>query len=262
MTDADTSHDAQSIERARDLLAEASNVFILTGAGLSAEAGLPTYRGESGLWHKVDRRRFTSLRAFEKDPEAVWDLCSQGREQIKSAKPSAAHLALAGLALGGRAVTIVTQNVDGLHNVSARQQAASQGDVDPAPAYAAELHGNLWRLRCLECSHKFEHRETIEPTKPPACPECSGRTRPDIVWFGEQPERDALERAVKAAKGGGVCLVIGTSAQVVPASKLPAIAVNNGAQMIEINPDPTPLTPHAAASLRAKAGEGLEQLLG
>lgn len=242
---------------ARRLLDGAGHLFVLTGAGLSAEAGLPTYRGEGGLWSQVDSRRFTSLDAFENDPRTVWAMCSTMRERIAQTDPSPAHLAIARLALGWRRVILVTQNVDGLHN----RAAEACGAPDPSVARAAELHGNLWQIRCLDCGHRCGYRSTLDPDRPPLCPECGGRTRPNIVWFGEEPHRDALLRALVAARECDICLVIGTSALVRPASKLPVIAATYGAPVIEINPEPTPLTDKCTVSICGKAGPALASLL-
>lgn len=249
--------DSHQLATARRLLAGATRVFVLTGAGLSAEAGLPTYRGRNGLWSQVDPRKFTSPDTFEREPRTFWELCAAMREQIAGTGPSAAHLALARAALDGRRLTLVTQNVDGLHDRAAETVAAD----DPGAARAAEIHGNLWRMRCLECGDGFEHRRTIDPQRPPRCPRCDGRVRPDIVWFGEQPHRAPMLRAIEAAGECEVCMVIGTSALVAPASKLPAIAASRGAALIEINPQPTPLSGAAAATLRSGAGEALAVLL-
>jgi NAD-dependent deacetylase len=250
---------ARDLMAARRLLADGCRVFVLTGAGLSAEAGLPTYRGRGGLWRRVDPAKFTSPDAFSRDPRTFWQLCGAMRDEIERADPSAAHLALARAALAARgAWTLATQNVDGLHD---RAAGTAAGGADAGAARAAELHGNLWHLRCLGCGHRYEHRQAIEPEAPPRCPRCAGRTRPDIVWFGEEPIREALAAAVAAARTCDVCLVIGTSALVAPASRLPAVAVSHGARVIEINPEPTPLTEAATVSLRRRAGEALAALL-
>lgn len=249
--------DSRQLTTARRLLAESTRLLVLTGAGLSAEAGLPTYRGRDGLWSRVDPRKFTSPDTFERDPRTFWEMCAAMREQIARTGPSEAHLALARAALGGRLLTLVTQNVDGLHDRAAEAVAAD----DPGPARAAEIHGNLWRMRCLECGEGFEHRRPIDPARPPRCPRCGGGVRPDIVWFGERPHRSAMLRAVEAAGECDVCLVVGTSALVAPASKLPSLAASRGARIVEINPQPTPLSGTAAASLRCRAGEALAALL-
>lgn len=250
--------DSDAVRHAHDVLSGARHVLVFTGAGISAESGLPTYRGTDGLWSRVDSRRLTSPRAFERDPRTVWRFSDAARRMIARSTASQAHLALAEFALRRADVTISTQNVDGLHTLAAEQAAGAR---DAGPARPAEIHGCLWRLRCLDCGHRYEHRATIDADQPPLCPHCSGRVRPDIVWFGEPLDRQAYQRTLDAADAADVCLVIGTSGTVPPASAVPGRAVERGARLIEINPEATPFSTQAEVSLRCGANDGLAQIL-
>ncbi len=246
------------VGRARDLLAGARRILVCTGAGISAECGLPTYRGAEGLWNRIDSRLFTSPRAFERNPRNVWRLADAMRRMIARSTCSPAHLALAELALRRPGVIISTQNVDGFHGAAAEQAAGGRA---AAPALPEEVHGCLWRLRCLECGQRYEHREAIDAEAPPLCPNCAGRVRPAIVWFGEPLEQPAYQRTLDAADEADVCLVIGTSGSVPPASAVPGRALAHGARLIEINPEVTPFSAQATVSLRCGASHGLARIL-
>jgi len=230
----------------------ARHLAVLTGAGISAESGVPTFRdAQTGLWARYDPTELATAQAFQRNPKLVWDWYQWRRELVAKAAPNAGHLALAQLESGllqpGTRFTLITQNVDGLH-----QRAGSRSII--------ELHGNIWRTKC------FTEDQVVEawpPTDevPPRCPRCGGLLRPDVVWFGEALPRHALAAATEAARACDVFFSIGTSALVQPAASLPLLALGHGAVVVEINPDETPLTAHLTYSLRGPAGTILPELV-
>jgi NAD-dependent deacetylase len=229
----------------RQALASRS-VVCLTGAGISAESGIPTFRGADGLWQKFRPEELASIDAFLANPELVWEWYRFRRDKMSSALPNAGHHALASWQQKVDGFHLITQNVDGLH-----QKAGSRDLV--------ELHGNIWRDACLDCGARFEASIPFE-SELPRC-ECGGRLRPDVVWFGEFLPEAALEQAYAWATECEVFLSVGTSALVQPAAGLPLIAKRNGARLIEINPEPTPLSPLADYTFFAAAGDVLPRFL-
>ena len=228
-------------------LRDAERVVALTGSGVPAESGVPTFReAQTGLWERFDPQQLATPEAFARDPELVWRWYAWRRELVSKARPNPAHAALAELERRVPLFTLVTQNVDGLH-----QRAGSENVV--------ELHGNILRTRCSWEGEPVEPGET--EAAPPPCPNCGAPLRPDVVWFGEMLPPEALEVASDAARGCDLFLSIGTSGLVYPAAALPYEALENGATLVEINPDETPLTPHADDHLRGRAGEILPRLL-
>ena len=229
----------------------ARHVAILTGAGISAESGVPTFRdAQTGLWARFDPTELATAQAFQRDPKLVWDWYQWRRELVGKAAPNAGHLALAQLETDfsqpGRRFTLITQNVDGLH-----QRAGSRNII--------ELHGNIWRTKCLSEDRVVADWPTTDEA-PPHCPRCGGLLRPDVVWFGEALPRQALAAADEASRSCGVFLSIGTSALVQPAASLPLVALEQGAVVVEINPDETPLTGLLTYSLRGPAGTILPEI--
>lgn len=230
------------------VLRTATRVAVLTGAGISAESGVPTFReAQTGLWAQYDPQELATPQAFARDPKLVWDWYAWRRKLVMRAQPNAGHVALVALATRFKAFTLITQNVDGLH-----QRAGSSAVL--------ELHGNIMRTICAV------ERTAIDPLPhttqvPPPCPRCGQPARPDVVWFGESLPRAALATAVEAAQHCEVFFSIGTSALVEPAASIPRIALERGATVIEINPIATPLTPHVQFALVGAAGEVLPNLL-
>jgi len=256
-----TNLDAQAVEEARRLLSSADTVCVLSGAGVSAESGVPTFRGEEGLWKSYSPEELATPHAFRRDSRLVWEWYDWRRGKIRDCRPNPGHEALARFALGSRTVRIVTQNVDGLHEEAARQVAAGG---DPSPALPLELHGSIFRVRCTSCSYKIPHRGPIATETPedlPRCPVCSALLRPDIVWFGESLDPGVLSEAFRVAQRSQVCLVVGTSALVHPAASVPLATRDGGGSIVEVNPTETPLTPLARVSLRGASGEVLPNLL-
>ncbi len=256
-----TGPDVGELERARSLLAEAGTICVLTGAGVSAESGVPTFRGESGLWKSHSPEELATPHAFRRDPRLVWEWYEWRRQKIRECRPNPGHEALARLALGPRQARIVTQNVDGLHEEAARTAA---GSGDPSPALPLELHGSIFRVRCTSCAYRVSHRHPLQTETRedlPRCPVCSALLRPDVVWFGEALDPEILSEAFRVAREADLCLVAGTSALVHPAASVPMATVEAGGSMVEVNPTDTPLTHMARVSLRGPSGEILPQLL-
>ena len=226
----------------------ARRVVALTGAGISAESGIPTFRdAQTGLWARFRPEELATAAAFQRDPKLVWDWYAWRRGLVAQAAPNAGHRALARLEALVPEFTLVTQNVDGLH-------------VRAGSERVLELHGNIYRNKC------FEEGVVVEagvpaPDGPPSCPRCGAPLRPDVVWFGESLPPQALAAAEAAAQVCDLLFSIGTSAAVFPAAQLPVTALQSGAMVVEINKDPTPLTGVATFSLLGRAGEILPRLL-
>lgn len=226
---------------------KAGRLAALTGAGVSQESGLRTFRdSQTGLWSQYKPAELASPEAFARDPKLVWDWYAMRREKIRTTEPNPGHLALAEMEKRVPHFTLITQNVDNLH-----RKAGSENVL--------ELHGNLGRVRCAACGMIAGGWE--ENGDVPRCAGCGGRLRPDVVWFGESLPRSVLEAAVEAARTCQVFLSIGTSGLVQPAAALPFAAKNRGAVIVEINLEPTPLTEKADFFLQGKSGEVLPGLV-
>lgn len=227
---------------------EAERVVVLTGAGVSAESGVPTFReSQTGLWAQFDPRELATPQAFERNPRRVWEWYEWRRSLIQKAKPNLAHYALVDLEQAVPTFLLVTQNIDGFHWI------AGSRDM-------VELHGNIARTKCFDEGHSVNWwAETDEV--PPRCPQCGGPLRPDVVWFGEGISEQLLRVAFDASAACDIFLCIGTSAEVQPAARLPMIAKRMGAKVVEINPQPTALSVIADWSLPGKAGEILPELV-
>ncbi len=222
-------------------------LVVLTGAGVSAESGVPTFRGPQGLWRQVRPEDLATPEAFQRDPRLVWEWYDWRRQVVARCRPNAAHTTLASMERSLPEVTLITQNVDGLH-----QRAGSRNVL--------ELHGSLWRARCVREGTVVPLTDVPLPQIPPRCRACGALLRPDVVWFGEPLNSRTLQAAMDAASRAEVMLVVGTSAVVYPAAQLPLIALDHGAYLIEINPEPTPLSPLAHERWAEPAGEALPRL--
>jgi len=229
-------------------LRQAQKVAALTGAGISKESGIPTFReAQTGLWAKYDPQQLATPQAFQRDPRLVWEWYQWRRALIAQAEPNPGHRALALLAGLVPKFTLITQNVDGLHRLAGSPQ-------------VIELHGDITRTKCSECGQIA--RDRIEQDNPlPRCPACNGLLRPDVVWFGESLPGDALEAAFQAARQADVFLSIGTSALVEPAASLPMIALQAGAVLVEINPETTPISQLSHYTLSGPSGQILPHLI-
>jgi NAD-dependent deacetylase len=251
----------EGIEEARALLEGARRVCVLTGAGVSAESGVPTFRGEEGLWKSYRAEELATPQAFRRDPRTVWEWYDWRRGKIRGCAPNPGHVALARLALGHGSVRIVTQNVDGLHEVAAREAA---GSGDPSPALPLEVHGSIFRVKCTSCTYRIPHRDPVRTESVevlPKCPVCGAMLRPDVVWFGEALDSGVLAQAFGSARDATLCIVAGTSAVVQPAASIPLATLEGGGSVVEINPTQTPLTSLAEISLRGASGEILPRLV-
>lgn len=227
--------------RIREALKAARNVAVLTGAGISAESGVPTFRGEGGLWRSYRSQDLATPEAFAAHPGLVWEFYNWRRSLIASVNVNPAHLALADLEKKVPRFTLISQNVDGLH-----LRAGSNNLL--------EIHGNIWKVRCTGCG-----RITVDFTPDlgtdPRCDQCGELLRPHVVWFGENLDYELLQSAFDASSTCDVMLVIGTSAVVQPSASFPVEAKSKGALLVEINVEPTPLSTLADITLLGKAGE-------
>ncbi len=222
------------------------NVVFLTGAGISAESGVPTFRGEEGLWRNFRAEELATPFAFQRDPKLVWEWYDWRRNLIKPLYPNAGHKVIASVEQKKSSFKLITQNVDGLH-----QKAGNKKYV--------ELHGNIWKTRCTEEGKVTENLESPLKKIPPVC-ECGAMLRPHIVWFGESLPVEAIQSSYQAAENCDLMMVVGTSAVVQPAASLPGIAKNTGAFVIEINAEETPISDMVDDSYLGKAGEILPLL--
>ena len=217
-------------------------IVFFTGAGISVESGIPTYRGAGGVWKKYNYQDYACQEAFLRDPEKVWDFHDQRRAMIKSCEPNLAHRIIAVIQSRQPKTSIITQNIDGLH-----QRAGADKVI--------ELHGSIWRLRSPDSI--IENFET--PLQERKCGQ-NAWWRPDIIWFGDSLNQETINLALQALKKCDLLICIGTSAVVYPAARMPEIAINNGAYTIEINPEPTPISHLFQRCMRDSASNALSSL--
>ncbi|MGO8817799.1 MAG: SIR2 family NAD-dependent protein deacylase [Terriglobia bacterium] len=223
-------------------------IVAFTGAGISAESHVPTFRGADGLWRNYSPEKLATAEAFERDPHLVWEWYDWLRGLIHAAQPNPGHLALTEMQRRAPGkFTLVTQNMDGLHEIAGSQ------DV-------VKLHGDIWRLRCTSCGREGRNEQTPMEHLPPLC-RCGGTQRPAIVWFGEMLPVDQWDRAMDASRTADIFMAIGTSASVYPAAGLVQVARQSGARVVIVNPDPTPADELATWILRGPAGEILPRLI-
>jgi len=231
----------------REWLAAAGSVAVLTGAGLSAESGIPTFRGPGGLWRTYRAEDLATPQAFARDPHLSWEWYNWRRGIIAAAEPNAGHGALAELERRMPRLTLMTQNVDGLHDRAGSRR-------------ILKVHGDIWTLHCTACTREWRDPRASLPELPPRC-ECGGLARPGVVWFGEGLPEEVWSAAVEAARAAQVLLVIGTSALVYPAAGLVPLAQSAGAKVVEINVAETPVSEMVDLSWRASATTALPQLI-
>jgi NAD-dependent deacetylase len=227
-----------------EILKEAKRVVALTGAGISAESGIPTFRGSGGLWEGYPVEEVATPEGFERNPELVWRFYNERRINIAKAEPNEAHKVLANLE-NLYDFWVITQNIDGLHT-----RAGSKNVV--------ELHGNIWRVKCTECGRVSYNYEVPLKNIPPRCDKCGGLLRPDVVWFGEPVY--GVDKAYALSESCDVMFVIGTSAQVYPAAYLPRLAWSRGAKIVEINIEETPVSRYADFIIRDRATKAMGEI--
>ena len=228
-------------------LARAKSVTVLTGAGISADSGVPTFRGADGLWRNFRAEELATPEAFARDPRLVWEWYNWRREIIVTKSPNAAHQALAELEQRIEHFWLITQNVDGLHRAAGSTR-------------LSEIHGNIWRVRCTACSRVEDNREVPIPILP-SCGTCGGLLRPHIVWFGESLAEEDLRRSYAALESCDMLLIIGTSGIVYPAASFAPVAKSAGAFVAELNLDPTPHSDIVDVSVKGRAKDLVPALL-
>jgi len=231
-----------------EMLDNADHVVALTGAGISAESGIPTFRGESGLWEKFKPEELANFNAFLDNPDRVSEWYAYRREIINEVKPNPGHYALVEMERLFPHVTVITQNVDGLH-----QQAGS--------SHVIELHGNIYQNYCIDCGKRYDYGQLKSTNGVPQCDDCSGYIRPDVVWFGEQLPVEAIQEAEQYSASADVLFSVGTSAIVYPAAGLPRTAKAHDAYVVEINPEDTDISTIVDETIREPSGKALPELL-
>ncbi|MGI0045660.1 MAG: SIR2 family NAD-dependent protein deacylase [Nitrosotalea sp.] len=232
-------------EPVADKLHQAEKIVFVTGAGVSQESGIPTFRGKDGLWRKYDAMRLATIDAFYENPKLVWEWYEERRSNILAIKPNAGHLAIAELEKF-KPIHVLTQNIDGLH-----QRAGS--------TKVYELHGSIITIKCTVCDFKDTITSSFSQL-PPLC-KCNNILRPDVVWFGESLPQDVWHTAMQQARSCDVMVVVGTSLAVSPANLLPAYAKQNGATVIEVNPEETPMSANMDLSIRSSAVRAIPELV-
>jgi NAD-dependent deacetylase len=235
-------------ERLLEALSSATAVVALTGAGISAESGVPTFRGNEGLWKKFKPEELANFDAFIRNPDLVWEWYAYRKKLIADVRPNPGHYALAEMEKLFREFVLITQNIDNLH----RRAGSTR---------VYELHGNIERNYCIGCGRRYRNNELASTASAPRCVDCDGLIRPDVVWFGELLPADQWELADQASRNAEVFFSIGTSAIVYPAASLPLAAKENGAYLVEINAEVTPLSDTANESLIGRAAEILPRLV-
>jgi NAD-dependent deacetylase len=235
-------------EEAAESLRRANSIAVLTGAGISAESGIPTFRdAQTGIWAHFRPEELATPRAFAKNPRLVWEWYAERREKLSHAEPNRGHLALVEIERRIPAFTLATQNIDGLHARAGNRR-------------VLELHGNITRVKCFEEDLPVDSWTDAGET-PPRCPRCGGRLRPDVVWFEEPLPADVLDAAEAAARACDVFLCVGTSATVYPAAALPLAALLGGAVLIDVNPEPSEISSRAHYWLRGPSARVLPALV-
>ncbi|MBN2620474.1 NAD-dependent deacylase [candidate division WOR-3 bacterium] len=237
------------MQKAIDILKKSRSLFVLTGAGISAESGIPTFRDADGLWKNYSATDLATPDAFRKDPALVWEWYHWRQDIIRCAQPNTAHQALVAMENRMESFLLLTQNVDNLH-----QRAGSRNIL--------ELHGSIFRARCLNCRATYAYgiEKMPDTVSPPTCP-CGGILRPDVVWFGEMIPQDIWHAALAFCATADTVLICGTSGVVWPAAALPGYAQEHGSTIIEINLEPTPASNVVDVAIKGRAGKILPALV-
>lgn len=235
------------IKEAKEIIGSASDIAVLTGAGISAESGVPTFRGENGLWREYRSEELATPGAFARDPKLVWEWYEWRRKIIKEAKPNPGHNALVDLENEKSDFTLITQNIDGLHQLSGSRN-------------LVEMHGNLWQIRCISCGIIEQSHDVPLKELPPRCKDCGSLGRPNVVWFGEIVPMSVIDKTLVAIEKCQVMLIVGTSGVVEPAVSMGLVAKQTGKTVIEVNLEPTINSPLYDLSIIGKSGEILPML--
>lgn len=248
---ADIPATSDELARAAELVAAARRGVAFTGAGVSAESGIRTFRGEGGLWRQYDPYKVASIEGFRRDPAVYWGVASQGWTTYRQARPNAGHYALAALEEAGNLAGVVTQNTDGLHR-------------DAGTRKLIELHGNGRSVRCLDCGAseaRADVQARLDRELPPRCLVCGGmHIKPDVVFFGEALPSGAMMDAFRMARECDLMLVVGSSLQVYPAADVPEVAAERNVPVVIVNDEPTPMDVAAAVVVRGRSGEALPEI--
>ena len=232
----------EKILAAKQIIDTSSKITVLTGAGISAESGIPTFRDNDGMWNNIRPQDIASPHAFKKDPELVWEWYDWRRRIINKANPNQGHYALAEIERQKEKFTLITQNIDGLHEIA--------GSIN-----LMELHGNIWEIRCEKCDTVNKNYEVPLPEIPPKCNKCGEITRPNVVWFEEIIPMHMIDQALLSIEESDLMLIIGTSGIVEPAASMGLLAKQSGKQVIEIHLEETPNSAIYNISLQGKSGE-------
>jgi NAD-dependent deacetylase len=248
---ADIPTSSDELTRAAELVAAARRGVAFTGAGVSAESGIRTFRGQDGLWRQYDPYRVASIEGFRRDPAVYWGVAREGWRMFGQARPNPGHLALAALEEAGHLAGVVTQNTDGLHR-------------DAGTRKLIELHGNGRMVRCLDCGGtepRADVQARLDQELPPHCRVCGGmHVKPDVVFFGEALPSSAMMEAFRMARECDLMLVVGSSLQVYPAADVPEVAADRGVSLVIVNDEPTPLDVAATVVVRGRSGEALPEI--
>lgn len=239
--------------KAIDAFRSAKSLVVLTGAGVSAESGVPTFRGAGGIWRSRSATSLATPEAFRENPRLVWEFYAHRREVLAPLSPNPGHYAVAAMEERFARFTLITQNIDSLHRAAGTRE-------------IVELHGNIWRVRCANpgcgrAARPWENRDVPLSPLPPLCEACGGFLRPHVVWFGEMLDPEQLRRAMAAVNDCDCLLVAGTSAVVQPAASMPMAAARGGAFTLEVNPEPTEISPWMSEAVAAPSGAALPRLL-
>ena len=229
-------------------MANCNKCVVLTGAGFSAESGVPTFRGKEGLWGKFKPEELATMDAFMSNPQIVWEWYNWRRELMKKVQPNPGHYAITEMEELIDDFTLITQNVDNLHRI------AKTNNI-------LELHGNIHRNKCVKCNLIIDDDIEIIPDNIPTCQSCGGKIRPDVVWFGEMLDTNIINKAFDKSEHSELFFSVGTSAVVHPTTSLPVAAKRSGATLVEINPEETPISYLADHVIRSKSGECLSELV-
>jgi NAD-dependent deacetylase len=242
---------SELLQRAAELVSAARKGMAFTGAGVSAESGIRTFRGQDGLWKQYDPYKVSSIDYFRRDPSVYWEVAAERWQTYRQAEPNPGHFALAAMEAAGHLAGVVTQNTDGLH-------------LDAGTQTLIELHGNGRTVRCLDCGAtepRPDVQARLKRELPPRCQRCGGEhVKPDVVFFGEPLPSNAMMEAFRLARECDLVLVIGSSLQVYPAADVPAVAVERGAPLIIVNDEPTPMDVSATVVIRGRSGEALSEI--